>query len=98
MKSPLSNAVFAAGYIVVLVSVLNEVGSMVTLQKTIFIPIVMISLFVLSAAVMGFLFVYEPIKLLFENKNDQAVAFFFKTLITFAVFLAIFVLMLFSRI
>jgi hypothetical protein len=42
-----------------------------------------ISLLVFSAAVMGFLFFYRPAVLLMENKRDEAVFFFLKTLGTF---------------
>ena len=39
-----------------------------------------ISLVVFSAAVMAFLFFYRPVVLLIENKKDEAVFFFLKTL------------------
>ena len=44
-----------------------------------------LSLLVFSAAVMGFLFFYRPAVLLVENKRDEAVSFFLKTLGTFGV-------------
>ena len=42
-----------------------------------------LSLLVFSAAVMAFLFFYRPVVLLLENKRDEAVSFFLKTLGTF---------------
>ncbi|MEA2701475.1 MAG: hypothetical protein QOE22_184 [Candidatus Parcubacteria bacterium] len=39
-----------------------------------------ISLFVFSAAVMAFLFFYQPILRLAENKKTEAVSYFLKTL------------------
>lgn len=42
-----------------------------------------ISLFVFSAAVMAFLFFYQPVLLLMENKKAEAVSYFFKTLTLF---------------
>ena len=42
-----------------------------------------LSLGVFSAAVMAFLFFYRPVVLLLENKKDEAVFFFLKTLGTF---------------
>lgn len=44
-----------------------------------------ISLVVFSAAIMGFLFFYRPVTLLVENKKDEAIFFFLKTLGTFGV-------------
>ncbi|OIO53494.1 hypothetical protein AUJ46_04820 [Candidatus Peregrinibacteria bacterium CG1_02_54_53] len=44
-----------------------------------------LSLFTFSAAVMGFLFFYRPAALLVENKKEEAVFFFLKTLGTFGV-------------
>ncbi|MFM2374543.1 MAG: hypothetical protein RLZZ234_538 [Candidatus Parcubacteria bacterium] len=43
------------------------------------------TLFVLSVATMAFLFFYRPVALLIEDKKSEAVAFFLKTLGTFAV-------------
>lgn len=40
----------------------------------------MISLLVFSAAVMAFLFFYQPLVLLIENKKSEAIAYFLKTL------------------
>jgi len=42
-----------------------------------------ISLFVLSAAVMAFLFLYQPLVRLIEGKRAEAVAYFLKTLAVF---------------
>lgn len=42
-----------------------------------------LSLFVFSAAVMGFLFFYRPLALLTENKKREAASYFFKTLTIF---------------
>jgi hypothetical protein len=44
-----------------------------------------ISLFVFSAAVMAFLFFYEPVRRLIENKKAEAVSYFLKTLGIFGV-------------
>ena len=42
-----------------------------------------LSLFVFSAAVMAFLFLYQPAVLLIEHKTKEAVSYFLKTLATF---------------
>jgi len=46
-------------------------------------PIAALSLLVFSVAVMAFLFFYRPAVLLIENKRQEAVSFFLKTLGTF---------------
>lgn len=48
-----------------------------------FDPIAALSLLVFSVAVMAFLFFYRPAVLLIENKREEAVSFFLKTLGTF---------------
>lgn len=50
---------------------------------TLLIPLAMLSLFVLSAATMGFLFLYEPLTLWFDGKRERAVNFFLTMLATF---------------
>ena len=45
--------------------------------------IAFLSLLVFSASVMGFLFFYRPVMFLVENKKDEAISFFLKTLGTF---------------
>jgi len=91
MKNSLLNASSAALYIVGIVLVINEITSREALQQTILIPLAVLSLFVLSAAVMGFLFGYEPFQLYFSNQKKEAVVFFLKTIGFFAVFAAFFV-------
>ena len=66
-------------------------------RETILIPMTMLGLFVLSAAVMGFLFLSEPLKLFMENKKHEAVVFFAKVVGFFACFEIVFaVLILFT--
>jgi len=55
----------------------------------------MLSLFVLSAAIMGYLFLSEPLQLFLENKKQEAVTFFAKTVGIFACFVAVFTILLF---
>ncbi len=47
------------------------------------------SLFVFSAAVMAFLFFYQPVSLLVDNKRAEAVSYFFKTIGIFGIVTAI---------
>ncbi len=96
MKRPFLHALAAALYIVCIVLVINTAGSVLRDQpETIIIPMTMLSLFVLSAAVMGFLFLSEPLQLFLENRNQEAVAFFTKTVGIFAGFVVVFTAILF---
>lgn len=90
-KNPFINALLAAGYIVIIVRVMtlftdNPSGG--AQVPSLLIPMVMLSLFTLSAAVMGYLFVYEPGRLYLEGKKQEALKFFFSTVGTFAVITA----------
>lgn len=49
-----------------------------------FDPIAAISLLVLSAAIMGFLFLGESLQLYLDGEKKQSVAFFMKTIGSFA--------------
>ncbi|MEK9176930.1 MAG: hypothetical protein AAB923_01400, partial [Patescibacteria group bacterium] len=58
------------------------------------IPMTMLSLFVLSTAVMGYLFVFEPVRLYVEGQKQEAAGFFLKTVGAFAVFAVAFIVLL----
>ena len=84
-KNPFINALLAAGYISILVTLIfnspkfitdNELGMMA--------PILFLSLFVISAALMGYLFVYQPVLLLIEGKHSEATKLFLSTVASFA--------------
>ena len=94
MKKPFLYALAVALYIVIIVFVINAVTQILP-GKTILIPMVMLSLFVLSAAIMGFLFLSEPLHLYMENHKQQAVAFFAKVVGIFACFVILFLITLF---
>lgn len=86
-KNPHLNAILAAAYIVVVASIMSN-GERIFGQgeETIIIPIAMISLFTLSAAMMGYFFAYHPIQLYLDGQKKEATQFFGKTVLTFAVF------------
>ncbi len=87
MNNPYLNAVFAAAYIVGLVLVINTIMSFTKdSAETVLIPMTMLSLFVLSAAVMGFLFMFRPAQLYIDGAKKEAIQFFGKTVATFACF------------
>jgi hypothetical protein len=94
-KNPLVNALAAALYIVAVVSVMNLARIFVKEEDMLLIPIAMLSLFVLSAAVMGFLFFFQPVQLYLDGERSRAVNLFLKTLATFAAITALLFLVLF---
>ena len=84
-KNPFLNAFVASGYISILVTLIfnsprfitdNELGMMA--------PIIFLSTFVISAALMGYLFVYQPVQLLIEGKKEEATKLFLTTVFAFA--------------
>ena len=96
MKKPFLHALGAALYIIVIVLVVQVVTSALKSQnETIIVPMTMLSLFVLSAAVMGYLFLSEPLYLLMEHRKQEALIFFAKVVGFFACFVAILTILLF---
>lgn len=96
MKKPFLYALAAALYIVIIVLAINSITKANILPKeTILIPMAMLSLFVLSAAIMGFLFLYEPLHLYMENHKQEAVSFFAKVVGFFSCFAVLFLILLF---
>ena len=85
-KTPLVNSVAALGYIALLVALMNFFSTFDSRPNTFLMPLMMISLFTLSAAVMGYLFCFQPVLLYFDGKKKQAVQLFLQTVLFFAVF------------
>ncbi len=94
-KNPFVNALAAALYIIVVASIMFYGPHMMPREAfAILIPIAMISLFTLSAAVMGYLFLSEPLQLYLDGKKKEAIQLFLKTIFIFAGITAIFLLIL----
>lgn len=87
-KNPYLNSIYAEAYIIIVVSIMNAIAKPNT-PDTFFDPIAAISLFVLSAAVMGYLFIGEPLQLYLDGEKKRAVTFFMQTLICFAAITAV---------
>lgn len=96
-KNPIINALSAAGYIGLIVGVINLI-SITHKDKpdTAFAPVVFLSLLTLSVTVMAFLFFYQPLQFFIEGKKKEAVNLFVKTVGIFAVFTATILILLFS--
>ena len=94
--NPFMNAVLAVGYIggiVLLINFIAQGGK--DEPETLLIPVAMLSLFVLSAAVMGYLFLYQPFVLWFEGKKQEALNFFLTTTAVFGAITAVLLITLF---
>jgi hypothetical protein len=94
MKNPVLNAIIAAIYIVFVVQMMTVITG-AHHQDTVIIPMAILSLFTLSAAIMGYLFLGNPLLMYMDGKKKDAVMFFFKTVGSFAVITAILLLGLF---
>ena len=96
MKKPFLHALGAALYIVIIVIVAQLVsGALKSQNGTILIQMTALSLFVLSAAIIGYFFLSESLYLLVENRKQEAIAFFAKVVGFFACFVALFALLVF---
>jgi hypothetical protein len=86
MNKPLRNALFAELYIIVIVLGSYYGPRLFGEVETILAPIAFLSLFVLSAAIMGYLFCYEPIAQYIDGKKEEAIRHFIQTVTAFGFF------------
>ena len=85
-KNPFFNALFAITYIVVLVfGAIMAPRAFGGPEESILYPMIGLAVFVLSAAMMAYLFFYQPIVMLLDGKRTEAVTFFLRTIGIFAV-------------
>ena len=83
--NPFYNALLAHAYIVGVATLLFSGFSVLESQEeSIFIPIGMLALLVLSVAVMAYLFFFQPIVLLLDGEREKAVKLFLQTIGIFA--------------
>ncbi|HSX58329.1 MAG TPA: hypothetical protein VLE47_03635 [Candidatus Saccharimonadales bacterium] len=83
-KNPLINALAAAVYVVLVSTVMFYGMDHTSTDNTVIVPIAVLSLFSLSAAVMGYLFFYTPFQLYFDQKRKEALNLFLQTVAVFA--------------
>lgn len=97
-KNPIINAAAALLYITGIASFFYLANQILRLKpdNSFLGPIAFMSLFTLSAAVMGYIFLYYPAQLYFENKKKESVNLFLKTVASFAVITLIVLAALFS--
>lgn len=94
-RKPWLNAFAALIYIVVIAAVLWTGTILKAGQNSFVIPVVMLSLFTFSAAVMGYLFFYQPFVLYTEGKKKAGVDLFLQTLFVFGGITALVVAIMF---
>ena len=97
-KNPLINALSASAYIVLVAMIMFYAPKVIGPgpDKSVFIPIAVVSLFTLSAAVMGFIFLLQPAQLYLDGKKKIAVSLFLQTVAYFAGITLIVFILLFS--
>lgn len=88
-KNPVINALVASLYIVFIGSIMFFGSQYAAHGPSFLAPIAIISLFTLSAAVMGYVFCYTPIVMYFDGKKKQAVQLFLQTVGVFGVITAV---------
>lgn len=94
-KNPIINAGSATLYITFVALFMFYGSNLFPPKDTILAPIAMISLFTLSAAMMGYFFLYQPFMLALDGHKKQAVQLFLHTVaffagITFFIFVLLF--------
>lgn len=82
-KNPFLNALAALGYIVGLVLAVFWGGPILGPEETVLIPMAMLSLFVFSAAAMGYIFLYQPVTMYLDGHKREALDLFLMTLAIF---------------
>lgn len=95
-KNPVINALSASAYILFIVSVMSWGTQYAPKEDSFLAPVAVISLFTLSAAVMGYIFCYAPLMLYFDGKKKGAVTLFLQTVGVFGLLTALFMGLLFS--
>ena len=85
-KNPFYNALLAIAYIVALVTAVFYGSNLLedVLEETIFLPMAFLATFVLSAALVAYLFLYQPVILLLDQQREKAVKLFLHTVGIFA--------------
>lgn len=84
-RNPFINAVAAFGYIVGIASFMYFGIAQTKPVDSVLAPIAVVSLFTLSAAVMGYIFLYQPAQMYFDNKKKPALDLFLQTVLVFGI-------------
>jgi len=97
-KNPFYNALLAVLYIATLVTAVFYGSNLLegVLEESIFLPMGFLAIFVLSAALMGYLFLYEPIIMILDGERQEGVRLFLQTVGVFAVATALLIIIALS--
>ncbi|MEK7068679.1 MAG: hypothetical protein AAB964_02595 [Patescibacteria group bacterium] len=89
-KNPFLNAGAAIIYIAGIILILSSfVDGPVEARLPLLIPLTMISLFTLSASVMGYIFLYQPMLFILGGKHAEGTTLFLKTVGIFAAYVVV---------
>ena len=94
-KNPFLNALAALLYISIVASMMFYAPKFEGRVDSVVVPIAMLSLFTLSAAMMGYCFVLQPLRLYLDGEKKTAVTLFVRTLTIFGGITAFFLLTVF---
>ena len=85
--NPFYNALSAIAYIATLVTTVFYGPNLLegVVEESIFLPMGFLATFVLSAALMGYFFLYQPLLLLLDGHREKGVKLFLETVGIFAV-------------
>lgn len=83
-KTPLTNALGAAAYIIFIGLGIRYSSHFQSAEPNLLIPIAMLSLLTVSVAIMGFFFVMNPLQLYIDGHKKEAASFFLQTIGIFA--------------
>lgn len=97
-KNPILNAFFAFAYIVGISLLMSWGTKNVSGPDTWLAPVLALSVFTLSAAVMAYIFGFYPITLYFEGKKKEAVKLALATILYFGTITVTLMALIFGRI
>ncbi|MCC7290040.1 hypothetical protein IT417_02215 [bacterium] len=97
-KNPFYNALAALSYIIIIVIVIHSISNIEILETSLLMPILFLSLFTLSAAVMGYIFCLQPLRLYLDGKKEEALTLFVTTILIFAIFPLTIIVLYLSRV
>jgi hypothetical protein len=88
-RNPVVNAVAAWLYVAIVATLLYYGSAWAGPKDNLLMPIAFLSLFVLSAAVMGYVFLFQPLALYFDGNRSGSVNLFLRTVAVFAAITAL---------
>ena len=92
-RNPLINALAAAVYIALVATFMSYAPERLGINE-VFAITTFLSIFVLSAALMGYIFGYTPARLYLDGQKTEGAKLFLQTLAIFAAIVVVFVLII----